>query len=249
MSIINHNFKAVFVRIFIGAILTLFTSASLMGCSFKPAVLTSDNVANIAIRSVEPSGQPGHYLVSGEATLLDNATLTIAAVRNFASEDLTSAPVYSLLDRQFAPVSNGEWRATLQIWQRDGLASPQELWQIDQSFLGTTLTPSPEVEFIATLDPVRERDPDNRLAQGKTPDVAQQTVEGDKYLAARNVLTIPVPAQISADQLKSANVARYVSDRSNPQSIVPSQDLAGQLGQSAAASRTTMPLSPRQYLQ
>ncbi|MGF1536321.1 MAG: hypothetical protein ACFB4J_07540 [Elainellaceae cyanobacterium] len=211
--------------------------------------MTSESASNIAIRSVEPSGQPGHYLVSGEATLLNDATLTITAVRNLTSEDSAPTPIYSLLDRQFAPVANGEWRATLQIWQWDGLASPQELWQIDQALLETTFTPSSEVAFIATLDPVGARDPENRLAQGGTPDIAQQTAAGDKYLAARSVLTIPAPAQIAAEELKRANIARYVGDRESPPSIVPSQDLAGQLGQSAAASRTTMPLSSRQYLQ
>ncbi|MGF1513126.1 MAG: hypothetical protein ACFB5Z_05445 [Elainellaceae cyanobacterium] len=210
-------------------------------------MLTSSSAASLAIRNVEPSGQMGSYLVSGEATSLDGATLSVAAMRSFgAGSGVTET--YALLDRQLSPVSNGEWQVTLQIWRSDGLASPQEPWQINQATLDTALAPSSEVTFVATLGPVNSRNSRSSAALAETSEAAWQTADGEKYLAARTGVNIPAPATLSADALKEANSAIRISDRQPAVTVTPTRGTAGDLSQSAAASRTTMPLSPKHYL-
>lgn len=189
----------------------------------------------------------GKYLVSGEAESFSGATVTVSAIRRFTQDTAKTAPSYALLDRQFTSVSDGEWQAELQIWQTEGLASPQELWQIDQATLNMALTPTPEVEFAATLDPIEARKWPQAIAQAEASSAASYTVDGDVYLAAQSTIGIPVPASLAKDALKSAAIARRISDR-KVTTIDPGVSAVSDSEQSAAANRTTLPISPRQYL-
>ena len=156
----------------------------------------------LTILQVEPSGQPGTYSVSGSATLPDNTSITVSAVRYLQADTRLSSspeasPAYVILDRQFASVNQDNWQTELTLWQVAPDGALREAWQLNQENTGVKYEPESTVTFLATLDPRQQpRDVQERVEQ--LDDEAQATLmrfttDGELYIQASKSLSIALP--------------------------------------------------------
>lgn len=247
---IKEHVSSIFFRRITGLLIVGFLSLlPLTSCSSTPISAISDSAATLTIRNVEPQGQMGVYLVSGDATSLNGAMVTVSAVRNLSDGESGQAPIYGLLDRQFGEVSDGQWQAKLHLWQLEGASSPQEAWQRDQTMFDMALTPDSEVRFMVTLDPVEAREWPQAIAQegADTPAMIQYTPDGERYVMVQETTAIPIPTRQAIDSGDSS-AARRIRD-GNVATVAPEAATAADSELSGATSRTTMPLTPSHYLQ
>lgn len=218
-------------RALVTTALTLFLCTS---CAADPLAQTGHMMA-LTIRNVESQGQVGTYLVSGDATGLNGATVSLAAMRELTHG---STPNYALLDRQFVDVRQGQWQGTLQLWQQDAARSPQETWQVDQATFDMSLDPSPDVTFLVTLDPGADQD----VAIASDAAV-QYTPDSEKYLVDKSVITIPIPAS-------NGSAGRAANRRMLNREVSPARaQTQANTVPASTTSRTEAPLAPAEYLQ
>ncbi|MEO0405958.1 MAG: hypothetical protein AAF289_01275 [Cyanobacteria bacterium P01_A01_bin.135] len=199
----------------------------------------------LSIRNIEPQGQTGTYLVSGDATGLNGATVAVTAMRQLSNRQ---APNYSLLDRQYAEIEDGRWTTELQIWQSDRALSSLESWQIERAAFNLSFNPDPKVTFMVSLEPTEAlKWPDatleTREGSSDSAAVIQYTPDSEKYLVAESIMTIPVPANSGGI---TDSVTRRSLDRTAT-AINPRAQSGAAV--SAATSRSTAPLTPTQYMQ
>lgn len=185
----------------IGLPLLVFSS----GCNttlsnLNPALLAPP--LELTILQVEPSGQPGTYTVSGNATLPDATPITVSAVRYLQADTRLSAsaeanPAYVILDRQFAQVNQDNWQTQLTLWQVAPDGTFQEAWQSSQENTGVSYEPESTVTFLATLDPphspsdLQERV--ERLDDDLQAALMRFTTDGELYVQASKPLPIALP--------------------------------------------------------
>jgi hypothetical protein len=108
--------------------------------------------------SVQQENSPGLYTVTGTTNLPNQSQIVVAAIRSLRpknQEFFSSDPqeTYAILARQNVKVSQGQWRANLNLWQVATDGRLQESWQINQSQTGLLLNPANEVSFVATFEP------------------------------------------------------------------------------------------------
>lgn len=252
------RFNSRYLRNFTQAILLLGVGLSLLtiaGCATLPFGLGSPLSAapiNLTIRQVQATGQPGIYSIAGNASLPDQTRITVSAIRylqDSAEIEASSSPAYSILDRQFADVSQGNWETNLNLWQVAPDGKFQEAWQLSQQDIQGELNPEPSVTFLATLDPANQ--PDNLRNQVENQDesvqaaLARFTTEGELYLQASKLLTIALPTGSTTPP--SVSPIRSVPAEEAPQAAVAPQSGTAE-PESANWSRTNAPLTPDQLL-
>ena len=173
------------------------------GCSQQINLFnrTSEPAApQLEIERVDPFGQPGGYKITGRTNLPDQTQITVSAIRYLpAGEQSTSfgTDSYSVLARQFAPVEQGTWAATLTLWQIAPDGKFQEAWQLNQGSLGVQVQPDPNVTFLVTLDPASQPNTlqDQLESQGEAlgGSLVQFNADGELYLQASKTMMIALP--------------------------------------------------------
>jgi len=140
--------------------------------------------------------------VEGSTNLPDDSRIAIAAVRTLRpdkplSENLNPNLTYSILAYQDVRVNKGKWQTSLNLWKVAPDGRFQEAWQLEQSKLGLSLKPDPEVTFLATVDPTDElSELESRLEkQGikLVSSVVRNTADGEQFVQVTQVLPIPLP--------------------------------------------------------
>ncbi len=200
----------------------------------------------LSIRQIEPAGNPGHYRVTGRAALPDQTQVTVSAIRylNLSRSNSTGEPVYAVLDRQFAEVSQKDWETTLNLWQVAPDGKFQEAWQLNQQSL-PSLQPESDVTFLVTLEPSRQ--PDGLRARVENQDKLLQatlsrfTTDGELYLQAQKALTISLPTGSTSPPLTTP-----VSNRQQPE-VQANNSSNPQETESPTWRKTNDPLSPDQF--
>ncbi|MBW4470396.1 MAG: hypothetical protein KME45_08305 [Stenomitos rutilans HA7619-LM2] len=173
--------------------------------------------------NVEPSNRLGVFTVSGSTNVPDQSQIIVQGIRPLATASQAIAPAatpnYAILDRQTVIVSQGRWQATLKLWQSAPDGQYQEVWQANQRQLGP-LQPSPEVVFLATIDPGNQSKvlKQQLERQGKTlegPNVRFTTNE-QWYLQAKQTLAVTPPTvKQSASALKVTDSDETLTLRSS----------------------------------
>lgn len=157
--------------------------------------------ANFSLR-VQPSSRSGIYTVTGSTNLPDKSRIAVAAVRYLrpdftVSKNDNSSPTFSILAYQDVEVNQGKWQTNLGLWKAAPNGLLREAWQLDQAKLGLTFIPETEVNFLATVEPTDSlADLELRLKkQGikLVSDVVRNTVEGEQYVQAIQVLPVALP--------------------------------------------------------
>lgn len=201
----------------------------------------------LTILQVEPSGQPGTYSVSGNATLPDGTPITVSAVRYLqAATRLSSSseadPAYVILDRQFASVNQENWQTELTLWQVAPDGALQEAWQLNQQNTGVNYEPNPTVTFLVTLDPTHQpRDLQERVEQ--LSDEAQAalmrfTTDGELYIQTSKSQPIALPT--GATTPPSAGTVP-----ANRTALSPTTVEATETPSSESWEQTSAPLTPK----
>jgi len=200
----------------------------------------------LSILQVEPSGQPGTYSVSGNATLPDGTPITVSAVRYLqAAARLSSSseanPPYVILDRQFASVTQENWQTELTLWQVAPDGALQESWQLNQQTTGVNYEPEPSVTFLATLDPTHQpRDLQERVEQLSDESQAalmRFTTDGELYIQASKSQPIALPTGSTTPP--SAGSAPANRTAPSPTTVKPTNTPS-----SEGWEQTSAPLSP-----
>ncbi len=172
---------------------------------------------------VQSGDRSGLYTVSGQTTLPDKTQITVAAIRYLRSAADRSAadqpPNYTLLDRQFAQVSQGAWKADLNIWKTAN--GRQEAWQLPLRDLN--IQSMPEVVFLATVDPIEQsaklQNQLDRLDASQQLDLVRFTSDGEQYLQISQTLDI-APPKWNAPVVSSDRTPQEVPVlRSKPSSV------------------------------
>jgi hypothetical protein len=155
---------------------------------------------------VQPGTKPGTYDVSGHTDFPNQTELRVAAIRYLLPSkpvgNLRSQPkpTYAVLAYQPVKVVDGQWQASLNLWQVAKDGRYQEAWQLSQLELKLAVKPVPEVVFLATLAPGDETEQVQRLEQqlqqrNTTLDstLVSSTSDGQRYLRVARQLTVPQP--------------------------------------------------------
>jgi hypothetical protein len=210
--------------------------ASLSGLSSKLSQNWSPAL-EFRMNPVQSGDRAGLYTVSGQTTLPNKTQVTVSAIRQLQdAATVDGLPSYALLDRQFAQVSQGGWKADLNIWQTAPNGKLQESWQ--SSLKDFSVKSLPEVIFLATIDPPQQ--PANLQSQLNRLDVSEQlglvrfTPDGEQYLQISQTLKVAPPIWTPTTAKASDRVPRAVPVvRSNP---------------STDWQQIPLPLSPDEFL-
>ncbi|MBW4648992.1 MAG: hypothetical protein KME06_09840 [Kastovskya adunca ATA6-11-RM4] len=150
---------------------------------------------------VQPSSRPGAYLVAGSTNLPEQSLIAVAATRSLRPGSTPDGvfqqnATYSILARQIVKVEQGNWQATLNLWQIAPNGQFQEAWQLNQSEMGVSVNPETEVTFVALVEPAIQSP---ALAQKLETLLANPSGElvrfttDDQYIQATKTLLIPLP--------------------------------------------------------
>jgi hypothetical protein len=151
---------------------------------------------------VKPSGRPGVYLVSGTANVPDRSKISVAGFRYLqpmnepAQLDPTTSN-YAILARETVEVAQGKWQTNLNLWQIAPDGRYQENWQINQTKLQTSLTPSQKVIFLTVFEPKNQL-PEIQQALGKLTQKVDNTLirftsNGQPYFQTSQALSVSLP--------------------------------------------------------
>jgi len=194
---------------------------------------------------VEPSNRPGVFTVSGRTNFPDQSQVIVQGIRPLTASSKSvgtdDASNYAILDRQAVTVSQGQWQATLKLWQSTTDGQDQEVWQSSQ----TQLKPSTDVVFVAAIDPGSQSKALKQTLenQGKTLEGANVrfTTDGQWYFQAKQTLTVVPPIGKTTTLTLNANTAGGDStNRSEPSTVNASLT---QANLSTREKQTTAPLS------
>ena len=184
------------------------------GCSQVPSTIRQlpallpnlSTDANFQLR-VTPSSRKGVYTVVGNTNLPNSSRIAVAAIRYLRpskppSLGLSPKPTYSILAYQDVEVNKGKWQAALNLWKVAPNGRFQEAWQIEQSKLGLTFEPEPDVLFLATVNPTDSLSELEKQLEKQgielVSNVVRNTVDGDRYVQASQVLPLPLPTASTA---------------------------------------------------
>jgi hypothetical protein len=151
---------------------------------------------------VKPSVREGVYTVAGTTNLPDKSRIAVAAIRYLKTnklqpEYLRPNLTYSILAYQDVRVNNGKWQTSLNLWKVAPNGKFQEAWQLEQSKLGISLEPEPEVLFLATVEPSDSLSELEQQLQKQgiklVSNIVRNTVEGEQYVQATQLLSVALP--------------------------------------------------------
>lgn len=205
--------------------------------------------------SVTPLNNKGEYQIEGRTNFPDNSRITVAAIRYLRSDkdlstELNSESIYSILDYKDVKVNKGKWQTTLELWKIAPDGQYKEIWQLEESKLGLLLQPTPEVTFLATLDPNTSLpEIEQQLAQQSirlTSSLVSNAADGKNYIQASLVkerMSLPsgktTPPQPRLEDINGGWGPGY--------RLLPESPNLNKL-ERPSKSRTDAPLSPEEFL-
>ncbi|NEO98195.1 MAG: hypothetical protein F6K58_05775 [Symploca sp. SIO2E9] len=206
--------------------------------------------------SVTPLNNKGEYEVEGTTNFPDKSRITVAAIRylrpdNELSTEISSEPIYSILDYKDVKVNKGKWQTTLELWKIAPDGQYQETWQLEKPKLGLSLEPAAEVTFLATLEPTTSLSAiEQQLAKQSirlTSSLVSNTADGQNYVQASLVeeqIPLPTgkttPPKPRLEDINGGWGPRY--------QLLPEPPNINKL-ERPSKRRTNAPLSPEEFLQ
>ncbi|MBW4661628.1 MAG: hypothetical protein KME15_23410 [Drouetiella hepatica Uher 2000/2452] len=218
----------------------LISTLLLLGCSGCASLSGSLSQSltpalEFRMNPVQSGDRPGLYTVSGQTTLPNKTQVTVSAVRYLPKVATDQSPSYTLLDRQFAQVSQGAWKTDLDLWQTAN--GKREVWQ--SSLQGFGVQSNPEVVFLATVDPLQQstnlQNQLDRLDDSRQLDLVRFTSDGEQYLQVSQALEISPP---------NGTVPAVTTDRT-PQVVPVLQTNSSSVDE---WKQLPLPLSPDEFL-
>jgi hypothetical protein len=202
--------------------------------------------------NVQAASNSGTYNVSGTTNLPTQSPITVAAIRSLrpANQQLQddASATYSILDRQRVEVNQGKWQATLNLVQVAPDGRLKEAWQLGSPAV-ETLTPSPEVSFVAIFDPTGQNFKSKQAVniQDIRGNLVRFSPEGLPYVQAAQSLQVSLPSgrktppKLTAEEVNGGWGNRYE---------IPSQPpVASKISpQQFPTTQTNAPLSPAEFL-
>jgi hypothetical protein len=203
---------------------------------------------------VEPSNRPGVYVVSGKTNLPDQSRIIVQGIRPLAltaqSTSTEHSPNYAILDRQAVVSSQGQWQATLKLWESTPDGQYQEAWQANQAYI-SRLKPDADVVFVAAIESAEQTKASAQPLdnQGNPLEGAniRFATDGQWYLEAKQTLTVSPPISKTS---RSALKTNDLDKGSNTQPVmtnIPVTVVTANLPASKE-KQTTAPLSFSQHL-
>jgi hypothetical protein len=203
---------------------------------------------------VKPSQRPGWYLLNGTTNLPNQSRINVAAVRylhektvqaQFAAADTD----YAILARQTIEVTQGEWRATLNLWQIAADGRYQEAWQLNQT-QRMSRQPAETVSFIATFEPDNQPPEIQQQVEPKNmvfdSGLMRVNSDGQRYLQATQTIPVNLPfGKTTPPATTTADRNGGWGDRAslrNPNSIIGTVKPAVPINR-----KTNAPLSTREF--
>jgi hypothetical protein len=247
----NSHFQAISLRWRYSIFISSFTLLS-FGCTTAPAPRATLDI------QVQPGGRSGLYAASGTTNLPDQSRLIVMAIRPLRSasqlnqaENKDGESNYAILDRRAVEVKQGQWQTNLNLWQVAPNGQFQESWQLNQAKLGTNFTPSSEVTFVATFDPVNQSpaiEPQiNQALEIESP-VVRFTNDGERYLQASETVSLSLPTgKTTPPALTATDLNHGWGDRSGPAPDLTADKQRSPVSQSKL-SQTDAPLTADQML-
>lgn len=217
----------------------LISTLLLLGCSGCASLSGSLSQSltpalEFRMNPVQSGDRPGLYTISGQTTLPDKTQITVSAVRYLQKVAADQLPSYTLLDRQFAQVSQGAWKTDLELWQTAN--GKQEAWQSSLKDFG--VQSNPEVVFSATVDPLQRstnlQSQLDRLDDSRQLDLVRFTSDGEQYLQISQTLKISPP-----------NVTAPAVATDRPPQVVP---VLRSTSSASEWKQLPLPLSPDEFL-
>lgn len=214
----------------------------------------------IEMKSIEQTVNNGVYKITGITNLPDSSQISVAAVRSLHSTQSESSELSdndanknrSILTRQIVEIKQGQWQTDLNLWQIASDGSVQEAWQANQEQLN--LSPDSNVTFIATFAPAdqlqksdqqssQQPGQENKKLEGK---LVYFTNEGEAYIQASKILSVPVPVRKTTPSPHSKNV----NEREKAPSQIKSQSTVSRviLLPPTKFRQTNAPLKPGEFL-
>lgn len=214
------------------------------------------NSSDVSLKlSVQSATRPGEYNVTGSTNLPDRSQITVSAVRYlFPTDGQLLGPdpnaTYSILDRQIAEVTKGQWQANLNLWQVAPDGRLRETWQLNQSQTGLAIDPAPEVSFVATFDPANQRS-QSQQQRLKNEEIrgslVRFTTEGQPYVQASQTLPVALPVGRKAPPKFNPDDINY--GWGNRYKIQPEPPVTSTMPpQPPKTDRISTPLSPSEFL-
>lgn len=231
------------------------------GCSQAPLALrqlpsllpTLSSNVDFQIR-ITPS-ERGVYTVAGTTNLPDESRITVAAIRILRPDkarvqNLDPNQTYAILAYQDVKVNKGAWQTNLNLWKVAPSGQFQEAWQLEQSQLGISLESEPNVTFLATVAPTSSlSELESQLdKQGVklVSNLVRNTVDGERYIQASQVLKIALPTERTAPPLPKPEDIN--GGWGNRFLLIPEPPNINNY-EKPDKRRTTAPLSPSEFLQ
>ncbi|MBD2326291.1 hypothetical protein H6G21_05350 [Alkalinema sp. FACHB-956] len=153
-------------------------------------------------------GGDGTYKVEGQTNLPTPQVegrekplvVTVQAIRRFQPRSnarrLTNTdPIYAVIAKQQAEVSNGSWKTQLNLTPTNAKGLPQEVWQLNSTQAPSEFEPEQTVLFLATTAPLdRSLELDTKLGSSENGNsLLQVGADGNVYLQAEKTITIAPP--------------------------------------------------------
>ncbi|PSB26802.1 hypothetical protein C7B82_18260 [Stenomitos frigidus ULC18] len=186
--------------------MSVFLLLLTVGCSRERSLQAELNM------KVEAANRPGVYIVSGKTNLPDQSRIIVQGIRPLTSSAQPASPGepsnYAILDRQAVVVSQGQWQATLKLWQSTTDGQYQEVWQTNQAQM-RRLKPDADVVFVAAIDSASQpkalaQPLDNQGKQLQGANIRFAT-DGQWYLQTKQTLTVTPPIVKTASLVLNVN--------------------------------------------
>lgn len=222
----------------------------LSGCGHLESNFLSAQVSQfVSINDIQTMQVSGQFQVMGTANVPDKTLITVSAVRPLMIATELQSPEnpsnqqtrYTILDRQQVEVLDGTWQTELAL---AGAQTGYESWQATTQELNGAVTPQPQVDFIATLDPSQQsfklRQQLSQDDTGFEQGYIRLNDDGELYAIATETLEISPPKLDRAPNL------------SLEQAQPPNRETAQAAGASDAlelnrSSSTNLPLKPEAF--
>ena len=201
----------------------------------------------LEIKTVQQTGHPGVYNLSGSTNLPDQSQVTVAAVRylNLPDQQLLSDSNanYSILSRRTVEASQGKWQTTLNLWQVASDGRFQEVWQLETPI--ELLHPDTKVTFLATFDPSGQFHTSHQQQLQLKGQLVRFTADGQEYVQASQTLPIALPT--GSTTLRGPQ-SELNSGWGNRSLFAQPKSLRDYIMPPAKTTQTDAPLPPGQFL-
>lgn len=212
----------------------------------------SNQGANVEFRidEVMTTSQSGSVTMQGTASLPDGTEVSVAAVRVLDaltnSDRFLENSLYAILDRQFVEIEGNRWQTSLTLRQPDASNDLYESWQLNLDLRQQATSPSPNVLFLATIEP-REFTGDvgailNQAEINNGDSQLSFTAAGEPYLQVSQSMAVQVPAGTAIARTEDFTQAQYQELWTSRANFSPRVDPSAETVQLPFAQEDNLPL-------